>query len=74
MDVRREAERGCGDVKKRCGAVAPQELPLIVGGGRRIYVPFIPVRARAAEEERCELPDDIFGEWMPLLICEKRHV
>ena len=34
----------------------------------------IPVRARAAEEERCELPDDIFGEWMPLLICEKRHV
>ena len=29
---------------------------------------------RAAEEERCELPDDIFGEWMPLLICEKRHV
>ena len=34
----------------------------------------IPVRARAAEEERCELPDDIFGEWMPLLICEKRHI
>ena len=32
VDVRREAERGCGDVKKRCGAVAPQELPLIVGG------------------------------------------
>ena len=29
---------------------------------------------RAAEEERCELPDDIFGEWMPLLICEKGHV
>ena len=33
-DVRREAERSCEDVNERCGAVAPQELPLIVGGGR----------------------------------------
>ena len=63
MDVRREAERGCGDVKKRCGAVAPQVLP--------ICREHLEVKA---EEERCELPDDIFGEWMPLLICEKRHI
>ena len=41
---------------------------------RSLWTECIPVRARAAEEERCELPDDIFGEWMPLLICEKRHV
>ena len=28
------AEHNCEDVNERCGAVAPQELPLIVGGGR----------------------------------------
>ena len=64
MDVRREAERGCGDVKKRCGAVAPQELVDRVHPGPRA----------CSGEERCELPDESFGEWMPLLICEKRHV